>query len=236
MRIATFFLMLISLPGCSSWPLSSKWAMNDPDYAEKYSQPYGEDKTQRMIKQLVDARHLKDKGGWTLGAGAGGSPATAGGKIGGFYHPTYWSEFNYSLTGLAGTGAHDWFLGPEVGVRLQTPSRVAPFVGVGGFLGLNRFYEDADNDGIDNDDDGAVDEFGEETDEYKAIVAVYPEVGLHAWLTGSTRLTASGRYYVTEEGRDDDFWYFGLSLSWLFGQEEDEEPWPQQSADSDTSS
>ena len=66
MRVATFLLMFISLPGCSSWPLSSKWAMNDADYAEKYSQPYGEDKTQRMIKQLVDARHLKDKGGWTL--------------------------------------------------------------------------------------------------------------------------------------------------------------------------
>lgn len=197
--------------------------MDDPDYAEKYSRPYGEDKSARMLKQMVDARHLKDKGGWTLGAGAGGSPATVGATIGGFYYPTSWSELNYSVTGMAGTGAHDWFLGPEVGLRIQTPTRVAPFVGVGGFLGINRYFEKAENDNVDNDNDGFTDEPGEEDDAYKAITAVYPEVGIHAWLSGKTRLTASGRYYVTEEGRDDDFWYLGLSLSWLIGNDEKEE-------------
>lgn len=197
--------------------------MDDPDYAEKYSRPYGDDKPIRMLKQLVDARHLDEKSGWTLGAGAGGSPATVGGTLGGFYYLEPWAEVNYALTGLAGTGAHDWFLGPEVGFRVQTPTRVAPFAGVGGFLGINRFYEDADNDGVDNDDDGFTDEFGEEDDRYKAITAVYPEVGIHAWLNGKTRLTASGRYYVTDEGRDDDFWYLGFSLSWLFGESDRDE-------------
>ena len=110
-------------------------------------------------------------------------------------------------------------------------------MGVGGFLGINEYHENADRDGFDNDDDGIADELGEQDENYKAIVAVYPEVGLHAWLTGSTRLTASGRYYVTEEGRDDDFWYFGLSLSWLFGQDEDDELWPpRQPIDGDSSS
>jgi len=214
-------LLTVSLYGCSNWPLSSRWAMDDPDYADKYSQPYGEDKAFRMLKQLVDARHVDGKTGWTLGAGAGGSPATAGASFGGFCFPTHWSEFNYSLTGLAGTGAADWFIGPEVGVRIQTPTRVAPFAGVGGFLGINRFYENAENDGIDNDDNGFVDEPGEDEDGYKAFAAVYPEVGIHAWLNGTTRLTLSSRYYVTEEGRADDFWYTGISLSWVVGDDHD---------------
>jgi hypothetical protein len=191
--------------------------MDDVDYAEKYSQPYGDDKPERMLKQMVDARHLQDKSGVTLGGGGAGSPVTAGAKVGGFYYPTPWFELNGALTGLAGTGAHDWFIGPEVGMRIQTPTRVAPFAGVGGFLGLNRFDEKAENDRVDNDDDGRVDEFGEEKENFKAFTAIYPEVGIHAWLTGSTRLTASARYYVTEEGRDDDFWFIGFSVSKLLG-------------------
>lgn len=197
--------------------------MNDPDYAEKYSQPYGDDKPLRMLKQMVDARHLNEKSGWTLGGGAGGAPATAGGKLGGFYHMASWLELDYALTGMAGTGAQDWFIGPEVGLRVQSPTRVAPFAGVGGFLGINRFYENADGDGVDNDDDGFTDEFGEQDKNYKAFTAVYPEVGVHAWLTGKTRLTASARYYVTEEGRDDDFWFVGFSISRLFGPGKKEE-------------
>lgn len=216
-------LIAVTLCGCSSWPLSSKWAMDDPDYAEKYSQPYGDDKPLRMLKQMVDARHLDEKSGWTIGGGAGGSPATAGGKLGGFYHLASWLEMDLALTGIAGTGAHDWFIGPEVGVRVQTPTRIAPFAGVGGFLGINRFYEDADRDGVDNDDDGVTDEFGEQDEDYKAFTAVYPEVGIHAWLTGTTRLTASARYYVTEEGRDDDFWFVGFSVSRMFGPGKSEE-------------
>jgi hypothetical protein len=47
------------------------------------------------------------------------------------------------------------------------------------------------------------------------IASVYPEVGIHFWLTGSTRLTAGAQYHVTPQGRDDDFWFFGLSLAIL---------------------
>ena len=102
-------------------------------------------------------------------------------------------------------------------MRIQTPTRVAPFAGIGSFLGINRFYEKAENDRVDNDDDGVVDESGEKEENYKAFSAVYPEVGIHAWLTESTRLTASARYYVTEEGRADDFWFVGFSVSKLLG-------------------
>lgn len=216
-RALIIAICAVGLAGCSNWPLSSKWAMDDADYAEKYSQPYGDDKPVRMLKQMLDARHVDGKAGVSVGGGGGGSPSTGGVSVGSFFYPNPWTEVDLALTGLAGTGAHDWFIGPEAGIRFQTPTRIAPFVGAGGFLGGNRFSSRSDNDGRDNDDDGLIDEFGERRTRYKAFAAVYPEVGIHAWLNGKTRLTANARYYVTEEGRDDDFWYLGLSIGWLFG-------------------
>jgi hypothetical protein len=43
------------------------------------------------------------------------------------------------------------------------------------------------------------------------------ELGLRdgQWMTRSTRLTAGAQYHVTPQGRDDDFWFFGLSLAIL---------------------
>ncbi|MGZ0165139.1 MAG: hypothetical protein ACKVII_14545 [Planctomycetales bacterium] len=216
-RKSLLLALVAACGGCSNWPLSSKWAMDDVDYSAKYSQPYGDDKPIRMLKQMFDARHVEGKSGVFAGGGGGGAPSTGGASIGGFVYPNYWTEVDLALTGLAGTGAHDWFIGPEAGIRFQTPTRIAPFAGAGAFLGGNRYRSPAEDDGEDNDDDGSIDELGERKTEYKAFVAVYPEVGIHAWLTGTTRLTASARYYVTEEGRKDDFWYVGLALGWNLG-------------------
>lgn len=69
-------------------------------------------------------------------------------------------------------------------------------------------------DGLDNDDDGWIDEYGEkEWDFDNWLVAVYPEVGTHVWLNGSWRLTAYGRYLVTTEGRVHDDWLLGGQLT-----------------------
>ena len=64
-RQSALVLLALFASGCQSWswPISSKWALDDPDYAAKYSEPYGEDKTLRMLKQSVDARHIHGKGG-----------------------------------------------------------------------------------------------------------------------------------------------------------------------------
>jgi hypothetical protein len=57
-------------------------------------------------------------------------------------------------------------------------------------------------DGIDNDDDGTIDEFSEkEWDFDNWLVSIYPEIGVHVWLDGSWRLTAYGRYLFTTERR-----------------------------------
>jgi hypothetical protein len=214
-----------ALTGCTTWhwPLSSKWAMDDPDYAAKYSKPYKKDQPIRIAKQLVDARHLDGKSGSTFGVGGSGDPASVSGELGAFFYPEEWLEVGGGLTGVAGTGASSAFVGPELRTRLVLPARVSPFVGVGAYAGVNWFDEPAENDGIDNDDDLFVDEPGEKKDSVNGFLAVYPEVGAHLWANGTWRLTGSARYYVNSEGRDADFWYFGLALGRVSHNEADEE-------------
>ena len=62
-------------------------------------------------------------------------------------------------------------------------------------------------DGLDNDDDLSIDEVGETESEVTFFNAVYPEIGMHYWVTGSTRLTGSASYFITSDGRDSDFWF-----------------------------
>ena len=83
--------------------------MADPDYAEKYSQPYGRDKNQRMLKQSVDARFVDNKRGWFAGGAGSSSPGTGGVEIGGFTYLAPWLEGNCRVPlaqriGAAGEG------------------------------------------------------------------------------------------------------------------------------------
>jgi hypothetical protein len=191
--------------------------MDDRDYAAKYGKPYGDDKIVRMAKQCVDARHVAGKRGGYLSAAVQGDPVSVGGHLGGFAYSSPSFEGRVALAGLAGTGAKDLFVGIDGGLRFQTPTRLAPFVGVGTFLGYNKREVWGWRDGIDNDGDLQIDEPDEERAEYGFLAAVYPELGAHFWLNSRTRLTASGAYYVTTDGRDTDFWFFGLGIGMLLG-------------------
>ncbi len=214
-----------ALTGCTTWhwPLSSKWAMDDPDYAEKYSKPYRKDQPARIAKQLVDARHLDGKSGSTFGVGVSGDPVSVSGEIGAFAYPEEWLEAGGGLVGIRPALEREAFVGPELRTRLVLPARVSPFVGVGAYAGVNWFDESAEDDGIDNDDDLFIDEPGEKRTASMDSLAVYPEVGAHLWANGTWRLTGSARYYVNSEGRDADFWYFGLSLGRVSREEVDED-------------
>lgn len=227
------FVLLLTATGCAGgrWPFSSKWAMADADYAARYARPYPEgERYRRMAKQMVDARHVAGKGGAYVAGSAShrDGPATIGGEIGAFTYPTPWLEARAALAGVVGADAderfpgQDAFLGLNTGLRVQSPSRFAPFIGAGTFAGVSSFDVPAEDDGLDNDDDFFVDEHGEVEDESALFAAVYPEVGAHFWLKPRLRLTGSASYYVTTEGRDHDFWYFGISLSWLDLKEPDD--------------
>ena len=198
-----------SFCGCAS----SKWAMDDPDYAKKYGKPYSEDeieKVGRMAKQLVDARHAEGKGGLYVQGAGQSSPPAAGGEIGAFGYGPSWLSGRIGLALLGGTDANDLFTGLNMGVRVQSPSRVSPFGGLGVFAGYSE-------EEVYDENCGCRDETVDNT-----FFAIYPEIGVHFWLTGKTRLTASGSHFINSEGRDHDFWFFGLSVAWLSGEESNE--------------
>lgn len=201
--------------GCADWPLSSKWAMSDPDYSAKYSRPYGSDKPLRILKQAADARFQEGKSGPSFGAAWSSSPATAGAELAGTHYATSWLETRLGFMGMLGTSDPDWFLGMNTGLRVQTPTRLSPYAGLGGFAGGNSHKSPADNDGEDNDSDGSIDEADETDRDFEFLGAVYPEVGLHYWLSHRTRLSGGARYFITTDGRDSDFWFYGLEFSFF---------------------
>lgn len=224
-RIVVIAVSITTCAGCAGLG-SSRWAMDDEVYAEKYDRAYSAnapEKLGRMIKQASDARYVADRGGCYWGAAGADEPFTAGVEVGRFMYTGPSLESRIGFKGLAGTGAHDWFAGGDLGLRFQSPSRLAPFVGAGTYLGANWRDVPAANDGIDNDGNGFIDEFGEKDSVSEFIASAYPELGVHFWMNSSTRLTANAQYHFTTEGRSSDFWFIGLSISFLDAYESFEE-------------
>ena len=223
MKKSVFHILILAvgsiagLSGCAGFG-TSKWAMDDEIYAEKYDKPYPSNdgkKIARMIKQSGDARFVADRGGHYFGAAGADEPTSAGIELGLFQYLGPAVESRIGLKGLAGTGAREWYAGVDLGLRTQSPSRLAPFAGIGTFVGGNGNHVAAEDDHLDNDDDGSVDERGEVRDDPHFMASVYPELGVHWWLNSSTRLTTSAQYHLTTDGRDSDFWFIGFSLSFL---------------------
>lgn len=216
-RYTTILCVFCLQVGCAGIG-TSKWANDDPVYAEKYASNYSSndgEKAARMLKQAIDARHVDGRSGGYVGFSGADEPTALGAEIGAFTYVDPAVEVRAGLKGLLGTGADDWFAGLDLGARVQSPSRLAPFAGVGTFIGGNGRQVGARDDNIDNDDDGAIDERGETRTRGEFIASVYPELGVHYWLTSGLRMTGSAQYHVTTDGRDSDFWFIGLSFSWL---------------------
>ncbi len=203
------FLLLLALlaNGCHG----SRWAKRDADYRHKYSKHTNN--VAKTIKQAVDARHVRGKTGLYIAGAGRDDPVAAGAEAGVFGYAEPWCEYRAGFSGLVHeTGDHPLSGGMIGSARLQVPSRFAPFVGLGvygGWAGL----ESAEDDGIDNDDDTFVDEPGENDSAF--ALAVFPEIGTHFWLSHRTRITTSVTYYVTNQGRDDDFLFYSVGLSFF---------------------
>ena len=214
MRVLLICLIIVAGNGCSL--LKSRYAMDDPVYAEKYADGAEKSDVVGKAKQALDARHTEGLGGLYLSGGAqyqaDADEPFVGAELGTEAYATSWLTARAALA--TSIGDNEGYLGLDAGLRLQTPTRVAPFVGIGMFHGASRGVELADWDGLDNDDDGLLDERGETksgVDDW--LSAVYPEVGTHVWLNGSWRITAYGRYFVTSEGRAHDDWLVGGQLT-----------------------
>lgn len=190
----------------------SRWAMDDLEYAEKYCDGAEKSDIPGKIKQASDARFMRGAGGYFVSGGVMSRPDTeralGGVDVGVEGYMTSYLTARGSLMFM--TNSDDWFTGADVGLRLQTPTRLAPFAGAGLFAGYADEVVPADDDRIDNDDDGFIDERGEDRKRFSDfLVSVYPEVGGHFWWTPSIRLTGFGRYMVTSEGRANDDWLVG---------------------------
>ncbi|MFM7168633.1 MAG: hypothetical protein ACKO3T_25605 [Planctomycetaceae bacterium] len=208
-------LVLACCCGCSN-DLSSRWAMDDPEYAERYGKPYpGNDlkKLGRKLKQSSDARHLADSSAVYFGAGASDAPFTAGADVGLLRYSSDSIEQRIGFRGLAGTGDRALIVGVDTGMRFHLPTRFSPFVGVGVFGGGWRSSVPAEDDDLDNDDDNSIDEDGEREYSRELYAAVYPEIGINWWVSPRSRATLSVQHHFSTAGRDDDYTFFGLTLA-----------------------
>jgi hypothetical protein len=218
LRLWTCIILCIFLTlGCNA--LKSRYAMNDPVYAEKYAKGAERGDLLGKAKQAIDARHVEGMGGWYLSGGSLYNPNSdntlAGGDIGFEHYDQSW--FSRRLSAGTYWSGNEGFIAADTGVRAQLPSRLAPFVGFGAMLGFSKTETLADGDGADNDDDDLYDEPGETKSEIdEVLAAVYPEIGLHAWLNSNWRFTAYGRYMLGKFGNDSEDWLVGGQLTYFY--------------------
>ena len=220
-RVAIVHWLVIVFAGISSYGCNgfkSRYAMSDPVYAEKYAEGAERGDLLGKAKQAVDARHVKGLSGWFLAGGtqyrSNSDSVLGGGDFGFEYYPSSWFSQRAGLA--AYWGDDDGYLGLDAGLRAQLPARVTPFVGAGVLAGASRTVKVADQDGLDNDDDDAIDELGETKGDFDdGLFAVYPEIGMHTWLNGKWRVSGFGRYLVTDGGREDDTWLIGGQLTYF---------------------
>ncbi len=152
--------------------------MNDPVYYEKYR--HGADKTDLLgkAKQAIDARHTSGIRGLYVSGGSQVHPdngdTLGAGEIGLESYYQNWITVRGSFAGAI--GPNESIGGLDIGVRAQTPTRFAPFFGIGAFTGWHDRTVSANDDWIDNDDDMFVDEPDETRTVTEGwIAAVYPE-------------------------------------------------------------
>jgi hypothetical protein len=196
-------LTLSSIAMADEWVFAPKWAMNNEEYAQKYSVPYSDDplvRRKQIRNEMFDATF--QDGAYGVYGGGSGSPLaneTVGQlDIGVFKMPTAWSTLRLGANGMVVDG--HGMAGGELGFRLHTPTRLAPYVGLGGVLDLsglrfqakqfryNPYYYDSQGNPHPNLYKGYFPQ---------GMAAIVPETGLSYWLTTSTRLNLGVSYYVT---------------------------------------
>ncbi|QDU96109.1 hypothetical protein [Lignipirellula cremea] len=217
LHLITGILLLQAILGCAN----PRWALRDRDYRDKYSQDTSDLRLQ--AKQAVDARHVREKWGYVGGGGASpGSPFAGHLKFGYFDYMESWLERQFTLGAFRSNSLNDTVFGPQATFRVQSPSRLAPFVGVSGLAGV--LHKGTLHDGVDlivrslqNDDDdcGCDKNRGLPDDHLHPVFVGAPEVGVHYWLNADLRATASLSYAMSTEGRDHDAFFLNFEIARL---------------------
>lgn len=173
--------------------------------------------TNAFCEDYEDIMPPKDPTGVYLELGGSSDPDIAGGEIGLSGYGNKHIEYRASFAFLAKEGSEDIFTGLSIGARAELKKFISPFLGIGVFTGYSKEDVAADKDDEDNYKDGTIDEDGEKKDEIKDIIsAVYPEAGFHFYFTETSRFTVSAKYYITSEGRDNDFFVYSIGFGFFY--------------------
>lgn len=213
---------LLACSGCANNGkrlFTSRWAMDDEKYAAQYSAPYSDNKLSkwgRMGQQLVDARFQEGKVGVYADAGAATTHRTAAaGEIGIAGLPTSWLTVRGGLVGMLAEGLPSYLVGGTLGVRMHAPTRLSPYVGLSGMAGYSQASTTADHSY--RDSGGHWVSAGDTVlGDSAGLAAIVPEAGLSYWFSSTTRAGLGAKYYVTTDGRSQDFMMYGLTLE-IFG-------------------
>ncbi|MCP3923649.1 MAG: hypothetical protein GY714_13800 [Desulfobacterales bacterium] len=109
------------------------------------------------------------------------------------------------------------YAGASVGMRFHLPGKFTPFIGAHVFCGAHEETESADKDGIDNDEDGVIDEYGETKSTGKDyLVGIYPEAGFMFTVSDHVQLVISAKYYVTGDEDEGERWIGCVGLNIKF--------------------
>jgi opacity protein-like surface antigen len=158
-----------------------------------------------------------EKPGIYVELGASSDPNAIGCEVGFFGYENENLSYVGGLGFLASESFEDLFVGANLGIRFSVGNVISPYVGMGVFAGYSEENVGADDDNEDNDDDGFVDEEGEEKEVINNLIgSLYPEIGVQIWTTTTSRLTFSGKYHMTTEGRENDFWMYSFGFGFLF--------------------
>ena len=198
---------LVAAAGCHG----SRWAKRDADYRHKY--PEHTTVLTKTIKQSIDARHVRDKSGAYVSLAGREAPFAGGFDVGKFRYTEPWLEQRIGFSGLVHeAGKRPVSAGVLASSRVQTPSRLAPFVGVGGYLGWagGSMREER----LTDDDDDLATQLIFDT-KHEFVVAAFPEVGAHFWIDHRRRVTVSASYWFTNQDYNEDFLFFSVGFSWF---------------------
>jgi hypothetical protein len=116
-----------------------------------------------ILFSTVTLLHAEETGftGAYLEIGGQTDPNSIGIGFGGFKYNYRYLTTRMALYVLGSESVDDVFLGADAGVRMELGTRVSPLVGLGGYYGYHSDQVPAENDNLDNDGDGQVDEGGE---------------------------------------------------------------------------
>jgi len=144
-------------------------------------------------------------------------PGLAGGRLGA-QGSTDDGSFHLGV-GLLGAEHHDdlmmeVFVGGRRHLWETRRRALVPHVGLGAMVAFSTETVSAEDDDIDNDGNGSVDEDGEtDTRLSDLFVALTPEAGLTLNLGRGTNLTTSLRYQLRSSGVDDSPWVLAVGLA-----------------------